>query len=221
MNPAFVVVLCTGLTFAQQSAPLQAVPNPIPWWQTYVPTIVGFIQFLFLSIITIFVFLSNGAQKIRERQADWYHKVVVDHAINGLKELFGGMQKELLLAAENVDQLRRDNLQDARKASKQAIGKAKAAIFQLRSEMGFRLSAFDPALEQLFTREVEDLENEIVEWFTSQPERRCYDASTSLPAVLAKAQMRLLHVLMRKEFSTWGFTWPWSRRGALPPSLKS
>jgi hypothetical protein len=217
MTAVFVILLCTAVSVGQQSSQLTTVPPPLPSWHTYFPTIVGFVQFLLLALITIFVFLSNATQKIRERQADWYHKVVVDHTVARLGELFGRMQGDLLQAAETVDQTRRDNLPAALEGSKQAIRKAKAVIFQLRSEMGFRLSAFDSALEQSFTQELESLENEIVHWFTSQPERHCYDASTSLPAILTRAQMQLLRVLMYKEFSTWGFAWPWSRRGALPP----
>ena len=91
-------------------------------------------------------------------------------------------------------------------------------IFDLRAEMGFRISAFDSSLEELFIRDLETLENEIVEWFTTQPDRHCYDASASLPAILAKSQVELLRTLMKKEFTTWGFTWPWNKKGSLPPS---
>jgi hypothetical protein len=196
---------------------IQPSGSPAYSWQTLVPTIVGFVQFLFLFFITIFVFLSNSAQKIRERQADWYHKVVVDYAVAALKDVFGTLQKELLQAAEKVEGLKREDPQNAKDESKRAIAGAKTTIFQLRLEMGFRLCAFDQELELAFTKEVEELENEIVAWFTHQPDRLCYEAFTSLPTILANAQMRLLHVLMRKEFATWGFTWWWSKRGVLPP----
>jgi hypothetical protein len=197
--------------------PPRVIFQESPWWQPYVPTVVGLVQFLILAFITVFVFWSNSAQKIRERQAEWYHKVVIDHAVYQLKELFGHMQKNLLAAAEQVDAFRLAHMDKAREHSKVAIGDAKKTIFDLRSEMSFRLSAFDPALEQTFTHDLETLENDIVKWFTTQAEKKCYDASASLPEILASGQIRLLRTLMRKEFSTWGFSWPWSRRGSLPP----
>jgi hypothetical protein len=217
MTPLTVVL---GAVLFQPLPPMppRVIFEETPWWQLHVPTIVGFVQFLLLAALTFFIFWSNSAQKIREREADWYHKVVVDPAIEYLKELLGVMQKELFDAAEQVEKLRAVNIEKARGRSKNAIGAAKAAIFELRAQMGFRLAAFDPALEQGFTDELESLENQLTKWFTTHPERHSYDASESLPSILTKAQMNLLRRLMRHEFSVWGSASPWSRRGSLPPS---
>lgn len=184
-----------------------------PWWQAYIPALIGLVQFLILAGLTYFIYWSNATQKIRERQADWYHKVVVDHAVEKLKELFGQLQKDLFTAAEEVDTLRATDIDKARERCKGAIAKAKLTIFELRSEMGFRLSVFNPQLEHEFTQQLELLENKIVDWFTRQPDRHPYDSASSLPTLLAKAQIQLLRQLMRHEFSTWGLSWPWTRRG--------
>jgi hypothetical protein len=223
-----LAILCAAVAHAQATSPglpslpiLKVVFEETPWWQSYTAILLSLVQFLILAVITILVFWSNATQKIREREATWYHDIVVDHAIERLKGLFGDLQQLLLQAAETVDGLRQSDVDEAHKQTIAAVRDAKRIIFQLRSEMGFRLSVFDPDLEQLFTRDLERLENEIVEWFGKQPDRRCYDASESLPAILSGGQVRLLRILMQVEFTNWGFTWPWSRRWTMPSLEKS
>jgi hypothetical protein len=176
------------------------------------------VQFLALAGLTFYVFWSNATQKIKERHAEWYHKVVVDYAVAKLEASFADLQRTLLEAAVRVDTLSRADLTAAREESKKAISQVKRTIFDLRSEMGFRLSAFDSVLEDSFTKHLETLENETMEWFALQPDRNCYDANTSLPAILAKAQVNLLRELMTYEFTNWGLTFPWSVQDQIPAS---
>jgi hypothetical protein len=191
------------------------------WWQLYIPVIVGFLQFLMLAGLTFLIFWSNSTQKIREREAEWYHKVVVDHAILSLDESFGVLQRALFEAAKEVEALRAANVENARTRAKKAVKDAKTVIFELRSAMGFRVASFDARLEQEFTRELELLENEIVKWFTTQPEHQSYDACESLPVIIMRGQTNLLRTLMRHEFTTWGFAWPWSHRSGLPNPMRA
>lgn len=211
--------VASGFAFIAVSptTPTSSSPTAPAGWLSFVPAAVGFLQFLLLAGLTYYIFRSNAAQKIREREAAWYHKIVVDHIVERLETLFTGLQKRLLLASVEVDALRVNDVDKARSSSKRAIADAKDVIFQLRSEMGFRLACFDAKIEQAFTIQLELLENEIVKWFTGQPERHGYDASESLTSVLTKGQMELVRVLMRHEFSTWGFALPWSSKGLPSP----
>ncbi len=180
-------------------------------WLPYLPVC---IQFLLLAT-TIALFWTGGIQKVRERQAEWYHKVVVDPAIGAIKD-FASKLLEILCArateCENV------TLTDNERAQlrKLALLNAKQLVYQLRSDMEFRLSTFDHSLEQKFVNELETLEDNVSKWFVKQEVRKCYEAQGSLPEILKLAENRLLQVLMQFEFSMWGFLPPWRGFKAIP-----
>jgi hypothetical protein len=58
--------------------------NPYDWLINYLPTAVGFVQFLLLFFLTVYTFRNAAIQKVAEREATWYHKVVVDFSISSV-----------------------------------------------------------------------------------------------------------------------------------------
>jgi hypothetical protein len=60
--------------------------NPYDWLFAYLAPALGFVQFVFLFCLTVYTFRSAAKQKLAERKAAWYHKVVVDFSITNVSD---------------------------------------------------------------------------------------------------------------------------------------
>ncbi len=72
------------------------------------------------------------------------------------------MQKNMIEKEEQVDDFRLAHMDKAREHNKMTISNAKKTIYEMRSEMNFKLSAFNTPLKQTFTHDLETLEKDIV-----------------------------------------------------------
>lgn len=174
----------------------------LPW----LPIILSFVQFILLGLLTIYTFRNGSRQKVRERQAAWYHKVVVDPLIPRIEESFCSITPLLHEAAKIAERDRTNGLKSLSSDLKQPISKFKAALFTLASDLSLRLSVFSQKLERDVAAEVDHTEEEVTAWFDGFLNSEPHDQRLSLDNIIRERHTKLLTALMSFEFDSWG--WP-------------
>jgi hypothetical protein len=176
------------------------VTSPFSW----VPTAISLFQFVALLGFAIYTFHSGGQQKIRERRAAWFHKVVADHLTTRIDGFFSASLETLRRAADLVD---RDRVAGATTMSedlKQSIADFKNTMFDLASEVSRRLQPFDSSTESWASRLFENLEEDVTKWFDSQLLIKPHQRRESLDSILIEFYTSLVRGLIRMEFRHWG-----------------
>src|SRR6185312_3909496 len=98
------MVCLIGQIAASQSAPGSA--SHVAWLQPAVGITQIVVNSLLAFIVwrlTFIIFVRNAEQKIYERQAAWYHKVVVDPQLKSLGEFFARSEELLRQGAESCE----------------------------------------------------------------------------------------------------------------------
>src|ERR1700687_3493140 len=176
------------------------VDQPFSW----IPTAISAFQFLALLALAIYTFRSQGQQKIRERQAAWFHKVVVDPLIERIDDFFNRSLEMLHKAADLVDRDRSLGATAISDQPKKDIAVFKGVMFGLAAEVSRRLGPFDPAAESWANGLFEELEENLMQWFDSQLLMKPHQRRDALDSILIEFYKSLLRGLIRMEFRRWG-----------------
>jgi hypothetical protein len=176
------------------------VSQPFSW----VPLAISLLQFLALLTFAIYSFRTGTRQKLRERRAAWFHKVVVDPLVVRIDTFFAGSVEVLHGAANLVD---RDRVSGATVLSQDLrgeIAKFKSMMFDLAAEVSRRLQPFDPATERWASALFDNLEEEVTKWFDAQLFVKPHQRRDALDNTLGEFYTSLLRGLMQMEFRHWG-----------------
>ncbi len=138
----------------------------IRWVSSLLPAGLSFVQFILLCCLTIYTFRGGAAQKVAEREAAWYHKIVVDHAVAQIATSFRAISEVLCSAAGECEKLRAIGNDDALDpVIKNTIAAFKSQVFALSEDIAGRVSTFEENLVKLVIQRLERLEDEVTEWF--------------------------------------------------------
>ena len=176
------------------------VSSPFSW----IPVAISLFQFLALLAFAIYTFRTGTRQKLRERQAAWFHKVVVDPLVERIDTFFNGSVEMLHKAADLVDRDRVSGATVLSKDAKEEIAKFKEAMFDLAAEVSRRLQPFDPATERWASGLVDNLEEAVTKWFDAQLSVKPHQRREALDSFLTEFYTSLLRGLMQMEFRHWG-----------------
>lgn len=201
--------------FAMSTPYCQPAPPLAPkYWVTVLPVVMNFLQFLLLAGLTYFIFANNARQKVAEREANWYHKIVVDYCIDLLGLFFRRESDFLCDAIMRVEAFQRAGKEDdAGSLIRSALGEFKGRLYSMSSDTAGRLSVFEEAPVELFMRRSEKLEDDVTKWFDTYKKSQPYDRRDSLPRTLTDCQNELLRLLKSYEFETWGWPLPHPSNG--------
>jgi hypothetical protein len=176
------------------------VSQPFSW----VPAAISLFQFLALLAFAIYTFRTGARQKLRERQAAWFHKVVVDPLVEQIDTFFTVSVGMLHRAADLVDRDRVSGATVLSKDLKEEIAKFKGAMFDLAAEVSRRLQPFDPATERWASGLFDNLEEAVTKWFDAQLFVKPHQRREALDGFLTEFYTSLLQGLMQMEFRRWG-----------------
>jgi hypothetical protein len=198
-------------------APANASPTqtyilqPAGPWETWTPIALGFAQFCVLAWITWYVFVDGSRQKVAEREATWYHKIVVDHSIQAMSGFFAIATKALCVCSIDLLQLADAKTEAAYDQKiRETLAAFKKSLAEMRNDVSGRLAFFDAKTHSSFLARTDRLEDEIALWFDAYKKAQAYDHRTSLPEVLNSCQSELLGIIKQYEFNQWG--WPRKHR---------
>jgi hypothetical protein len=176
------------------------VSQPFSW----VPVAISLFQFLALLAFAVYTFRTGARQKIRERQAAWFHKVVVDPLVERIDTFFTVSVEMLHKGADLVDRDRVSGATVLSRDTKEEIGKFKDAMFDLAAEVSRRLQPFDPATERWASGLFDNLEEAVTKWFDAQLSVKPHQRREDLGSFLVEFYTSIFRGLMQMEFRHWG-----------------
>ena len=176
------------------------VSQPFSW----IPVAISLFQFLALLAFAVYTFRIGTRQKLRERQAAWFHKVVVDPLVERIDTFFSASVEILHKAADLVDRDRVSGATVLSKDLKEEIAKFKGAMFVLAAEVSRRLQPFDSATERWASGQFDNLEEAVTKWFDAQLFVKPHQRREDLDSFLTEFYTSLLRGLMQMEFQHWG-----------------
>ncbi len=190
------------------SQPTQTyVLQPAGPWETWTPAAISLAQFLVLAYISWHVFVDGSRQKVAEREAIWYHKIVVDHSIGSMARFFDEATKLLCLCCTDLQMLINSKAEsEYDKRISRALAEFKESLTAMRNDISGRIRFFDERTKTAFLQRADQLEDEITLWFDTYKRANAYDHRDSLPHVLNSCQIELLGIIKQYEFNEWG--WP-------------
>lgn len=184
--------------------PVPPGKTPLEIW---LPVGTSFLQFLVLAVLTYYIFARNARQKVAEREASWYHKIVVDYCIGLMSEFFVQTSEVLCKCAIDLPNLRgAGNQQQFDELIRRTLANFKRELHTMTSDASRRLSFFEASLSERFLDRVDRLEDEVAGWFDNYINGQPFDQRSSLPRALSACQNELLEIIKSYEFSKWG--WP-------------
>ncbi len=198
-----ILYIPAGTLFQSSPPPISRpevifVSQPFSW----IPVAISLFQFLALLAFAIYTFHTGTRQKVRERRAAWFHKVVVDPLVVRIDTFFTGSVEVLHGAANLVD---RDRVCGATVLSqdlKEEIAKFKITMFDLAAEVSRRLQPFDPATERWASDLFDNLEEEVTKWFDAQLFAKPHQRREALDGSLVEFYTSLLRGLLKRNFGT-------------------
>lgn len=176
------------------------VSQPFSW----VPLAISLFQFLALLAFAVYTFRTGARQKLRERQAAWFHKVVVDPLVERIDTFFTVSVEILHRAADLVDRDRISGATVLSKDLKEEIAKFKGAMFDAAAEVSRRLQPFDPATERWASGLFDNLEEAVTKWFDAQLHVKPHQRREALDSFLVEFYTSIFRGLMEMEFRHWG-----------------
>jgi hypothetical protein len=176
------------------------VDQPFSW----IPTAISVFQFVALLGFAIYTFRFQAQQKIRERQAAWFHKVVVDPLIDRIDDFFSRSLETLHIAAGLVDKDRLSGASAISQQPKHEIAFFKEKMFGLSAEVSRRLGPFDSKVQVWAAGLFDKLEEDVTRWFDSQLLTMPHQRREDLDNILVEFYKTLLRGLIRMEFQRWG-----------------
>lgn len=195
------------ITFVFATPPCpQIIVQPAPsFWATWAPAIINVIQFAGLAVLTLFTFSRGSKQKVDEREAVWYHKVVVDHALAAMADFF--FQSQILLE-ERTNKLKELSgatfQQEFDETVSKTLAEIKSKLHQMSLDIAGRLAFFNTAPTRDFLKHADNLEDEIAKWFDTFKRAEPFLERKSLPQILRDSQIVMFSVLRDFEFKSWG-----------------
>lgn len=174
-------------------------------WVSIVQIFVGALQAWILWRLTYFIFERNAQQKVSERQASWFHKVVIDPQVPALESFFLEIDAVLDVAATRCQQAKL-SAQTAvfDEVSRKAIEDFTHTLITARRRLVDRLRVFDDG----FADEIGDrflaLQDKVTEWFDQMRSKKAIQGTTSLSDSLNEAHNGIVRRLMEFEFTKWG-----------------
>jgi hypothetical protein len=176
------------------------VSQPFSW----VPVAISLFQFLALLAFAVYTFRTGRRQKLRERQAAWFHKVVVDPLVERIDTFFTTSVEILHKAADLVDRDRVSGATALSKDLKEEIAKFKGVMFDAAAEVSRRLQPFDPATERWASGLFDNLEEAVTKWFDAQLYVKPHQRREALDSFLVEFYTSIFRGLMQMEFRHWG-----------------
>lgn len=197
------------IAFAVSCQPSPAGRSPQSWIQPTIgilQIIVGFVQALILWQLTYRIFKRNAEQRVAERQALWFHKVVVDPQIMKLCEFFQNCADSFEEAARNcisTKELTR-SMSGWDEISVIAIGEFNATMLSARRTLVDVVLGFDSLASKELGVLFSNLQESVSSWFE---EFRVHQDPTRLDNLLTELNLchnALLNKLRSVEFEHWG-----------------
>jgi hypothetical protein len=192
---------------AQKLPEIVFLEQPFSWVQ---PVVSAF-QIVFLGFLTIYTFRSNSRQKIVERQAAWYHKLVVDPMIDKVSEFFDQSEKILCAAAKLADDYRAGRQVGLGPDATKNITAFKELLYDLSRDIQYRISPFGFQHEERVSQLIDDFEDKVTLWFDQQARASSHEPRADLRKLLKNAQVGIFKELIDIEFDTWGLSGAWAR----------
>jgi hypothetical protein len=194
-------MLFTALLLLPQKPPeILFLEQPFNWIQT----LVSVLQIMFLGFLTFYTFRSNANQKIAERQAGWYHKLVVDPMIDVISTFFDEAEDILCSAAKLAAEQRSAKKSGIGAEARKKIAAFKKKHFQVSRDLQYRIEPFGPGHAQRIEALMEEFENVVTGWFEKESKAAPHDAKDDLIKALKEAEVGLFKELIDIEFETWG-----------------
>jgi len=179
--------------------------------EIWLPVGLGFLQFVGLAYLTYHIFASGARQKVAEREAKWFHKIVVDYCIDMMAAFFDLSRAALCDCALELPKLQAAGKHAESDALiRKTLADFKRALHTMSTDASRRISFFDEAAEKRFLERGDRLEDEITAWFEAYVNGQPFDQRASLPRALTACQNELLEIIKSYEFSKWG--WPLRRK---------
>lgn len=162
-------------------------------------------QTVLLAIIAIWTSRTGSQQKIRERRAGWYHKVVVDSALPSIADFFHSTSSNLQRTSAECAKLRETSQTlTLDLVVKKAVAGFKDALYELQDNVADRAAVFDPALKERVSLLLDRLEEDVTEWLDVHAFSHTRTNEKELPKLLAESQTELLKILYDFEFDQFG-----------------
>jgi hypothetical protein len=191
--------------FIQKPPDILFLEQPFNWLQIAV----SIFQILFLGFLTIYTFRSGARQKLAERRAAWYHKLVVDPMITKISEFFEKAEVTLCGAAELAESHRAEAKKGIGTDAKKKIATFKKSLYEISRDLQYRLSPFGSDHEKKVSDLMDALEDDVTAWFDFQAKAAAHEQREDLSKLLKRAEVSLFRSLIDIEFETWG--WPLKR----------
>ncbi len=167
--------------------------NPYDWLFTYLSAILGFIQFVFLFCLTVYTFRSAAHQKLSERKATWYHKVVVDFSITNVSAF---VERNIPLLESLITEMHA--YPGYSPEVRDGISKFKVDLSTLLDALQRRVECFPASPTKKLSVAFLELEDQVTEWF--DPAK--FDLQ-DVRRTLNKFQGVVLSSLRDFEFNQW------------------
>jgi hypothetical protein len=203
-----------------------ANPQPFSWVQPAIgimQIIVGFLQAAILWELTYHIFRRSSEQKIAEREAAWFHKVVVDPQIEELRQLFGELASDIAAAAKQCLQGKDagNDLASFDGIATEAIGNFNARMLPVRRGLMEAVQGFDQQVATKLGARFLVLQDGVTAWFEEL--RTTKDDSViedRMRPILSGCHNDVLTALRQFEFDRWGLPHTRSRFRTLLDRVK-
>ncbi len=206
MLPWFETSLSVLFSSGQPAAPepprIIFLEQPFSW----VPSALAFLQFLILAVLTYYIFRSNSAKKIKERHADWYHKLVVDAAVSKLVEFIDLCCDELKASAKSIQDLKAGDALSGEiddYVTDNVLKNFKDKLRRVRRYLCAQVSVFDKPLERCVFDRFMKLEDDVTAWFSREAQAEADEGRTPLSELVIGCGADILNELRNYEFSKW------------------
>lgn len=174
------------------------------FWETWIPVALSLVQFFALAWLTWYVFIRGAKQRTAERQANWYHKIVVDHSIVVLADFFATANGILCGCTERLPGLTGVATEKEYDIEvRQTIADFAEKLRLMRDALSGRLAFFDGNMTESFLERADRFEDAVTIWFDAYKRAKPFDQRDSLPKLLIDCQNELLGIIKGYEFSTW------------------
>ncbi len=202
-------ILLTALLLLLQEPPkILFLEQPFDW----ITPVVSALQIIFLGFLTFYTFRINANQKIAERQAGWYHKLVVDPMIDVISIFFDEAEGILCAAAKLAAEHRTAKKSGVGAEARKKIAAFKKKHFQVSRDLQYRIEPFGAEHAQRIEALMEEFENVVTEWFEKESKAAPHEAKDDLVKALKEAEVGLFRELIDIEFDAWGRAGLFSRR---------
>jgi hypothetical protein len=192
------------LPTAPSSPQVIFVSAPFSW----LPVALAAIQFLVLTVWAIYAYHRANTLKLREREATWYHKLVVDYSVENLTNFFRDSSEDLEAAAKDFKQHRDRGRQDLADGTIQsALAKFGTDLHGIANRVSDRIAVFDQATQQQFLKITDDLQGKVSHWFEDLATAENLDAAAPpLSSLNLSCKNELFKLLFGFEFNRWGLS---------------